>query len=173
MTATVSDALELEPVESHLHPEGSFVVDDHAVPTGLEEIWRFTPLKRLRGLHQDTPLDGDDFTVETDAAPGVTAVSVPVADSARGASGYVPVDRVSARAWEAATSVFEVTIPKDAIVDEPTTVRLKGGRPRARHRRSPARARRCAQQGRRRSSTTPARPPGPRTSRSCSRTAPN
>jgi Fe-S cluster assembly protein SufD len=34
---------------------------------------------------------------------------------------------VSARAWEAATSVFEVTIPRDAILDQPTTVRLKGG----------------------------------------------
>ena len=31
------------------------MVDDHAVPLGLEEIWRFTPLKRLRGLHEDTP----------------------------------------------------------------------------------------------------------------------
>jgi Fe-S cluster assembly protein SufD len=125
---TVVDALELEHVDSHLHPEGSFVVDDHAVPMGLEEIWRFTPLKRLRGLHEDTPLDGDDFTVEADTAPGVTAVSVPVADSARGLSGYVPVDRVSARAWAAATSVFEVTIPKDAVLDEkPTTVWLKGG----------------------------------------------
>ena len=59
--------------------------------------------------------------------PASPPTSVPAADSARGASGYVPVDRVSARAWEAATSVFEVTIPKDAIVDEPTTVRLTGG----------------------------------------------
>lgn len=119
-------ALELSKVESHLHPEGSFVVEDHAVPTGFEEIWRFTPLKRLRGLHQDTPLDGEDFKVEVDAAEGVTAVSVPVEDSARGASGYVPVDRVSARAWEAARSVFEVTIPANAVVDEPTTIRLHG-----------------------------------------------
>jgi Fe-S cluster assembly protein SufD len=122
----LSNALELSPVESHLHPEGSFNVDDHPVPTGLEEIWRFTPLKRLRGLHQDTPLDGNDFTVEVDAAEGVTAVSVPAADSARGVSGYVPVDRVSARAWEAASSVFEVTIPANAIIDEPTTIRLHG-----------------------------------------------
>ena len=38
-------------VESHLHPEGSYDVADHVVPTGREEIWRFTPLKRLRGLH--------------------------------------------------------------------------------------------------------------------------
>ncbi len=125
-TQTVAEALELSPVESHLHPEGSFNVEDHPVPTGLEEIWRFTPLKRLRGLHQDTPLDGDDFKVEVDAAEGVTAVSVPAADSARGASGYVPVDRVSARAWEAASSVFEVTIPANAIIDEPTTIRLHG-----------------------------------------------
>ena len=37
----------------HLHPAGSFDVADHPVPTGREEIWRFTPLKRLRGLHAD------------------------------------------------------------------------------------------------------------------------
>jgi len=123
---TLAEALELSPVESHLHPEGSFDLADHPVPTGLEEIWRFTPLKRLRELHQDAPLDGDDYTIEVDAAPGVTAVSVPVADSARGVSGYVPVDRVSARAWEAASSVFEITIPAEAVVDDPTTVRLHG-----------------------------------------------
>lgn len=123
----LSTSLELSPVESHLHPEGSFNVEDHAVPSGLEEIWRFTPLKRLRGLHQDTPLDGDDFKVEVEAPEGVTAVSVPAGDSERGASGYIPVDRVSARAWEAAQSVFEVTIPADTVVDEPTTIRLHGG----------------------------------------------
>uniref|UniRef100_UPI002ED907D0 Fe-S cluster assembly protein SufD n=1 Tax=Aeromicrobium terrae TaxID=2498846 RepID=UPI002ED907D0 len=122
----MADALELEHVESHLHPEGSFEVDDHPVPTGLEEIWRFTPLKRLRGLHQDAPLDGAAFTVDVEAADGVTAVSVPVADSARGASGYVPVDRVSARAWQAATSVFEITVPKDLVTETPTVVRLTG-----------------------------------------------
>jgi Fe-S cluster assembly protein SufD len=126
-TQTVAEALELSPVESHLHPEGSFDLADHEVPTGREEIWRFTPLARLRDLHKDAPLDGDDYTIEVDAAPGVTAVSVPAADSVRGLSGYVPVDRVSARAWQAAPSVFEVTIPADAVVEQPTTLRLQGG----------------------------------------------
>ena len=64
MTA-VADALEVERVESHLHPEGSFDVDDHVVPTGREEIWRFTPLKRLRGLHTDAPLDGATSASQT------------------------------------------------------------------------------------------------------------
>ena len=40
-------------VSSHLHPVGSFDLSDHPVPTGREEVWRFTPLKRLRGLHAD------------------------------------------------------------------------------------------------------------------------
>ena len=66
--SNIAEALELDHVESHLHPEGSFDVDDHAVPTGREEIWRFTPLKRLRGLHQDADLSGDAFKVEADLA---------------------------------------------------------------------------------------------------------
>jgi Fe-S cluster assembly protein SufD len=124
--AALAEALELDHVESHLHPEGSFDVDAHPVPTGREEIWRFTPLKRLRGLHQDADLSGDAFKVETDIAPGVTAQSVAPSESARGASGYVPTDRVSARAWAAASSVFEVTIPAEAVIDQPTVIRFTG-----------------------------------------------
>ena len=54
MTATInenlSSALELEHVESHLHPVPSYDLAAHPVPTGFEEIWRFTPLARLRGM---------------------------------------------------------------------------------------------------------------------------
>ena len=83
-------------VSSHLHPVGSFDLSDHPVPTGREEVWRFTPLKRLRGLHDDAALDGDDFDVKIEAArrasPPATST---VADSERGLSGFVPTDRVS------------------------------------------------------------------------------
>ncbi|MBO9520947.1 MAG: Fe-S cluster assembly protein SufD [Nocardioidaceae bacterium] len=127
MTAEVlENALEVEKVESHLHPEGSFDLADHPVPVGTEEIWRFTPLKRLRGLHADAALDGDAFKVEVDLPEGVTGTSVAVADSARGASGLVPTDRVSARAWDATTSVFEVTIPEEFTGDQPATLHLIG-----------------------------------------------
>ena len=44
-------------VSSHLHPVGSFDLADHPVPTGREEVWRFTPLKRLRGLHDEAAAD--------------------------------------------------------------------------------------------------------------------
>jgi len=124
--AALAEALELDHVESHLHPEGSFDVDAHPVPTGREEVWRFTPLKRLRGLHQDADLSGDGFKIEADVAPGVTAQSVAPSESARGASGYIPTDRVSARAWAAASSVYEVTIPADALIEQATVIRFTG-----------------------------------------------
>ena len=78
MTAAVSrqeglsNALEVETVDSHLHPVGSFDLADHPVPTGREEIWRFTPLKRLRGLHADAAFAPGATKVEVEAAPGVT-----------------------------------------------------------------------------------------------------
>ena len=40
----------VETVESHLHPTPSWRVDDHPMPNGREEIWRFTPLKRFQTL---------------------------------------------------------------------------------------------------------------------------
>lgn len=124
---SVIDRLELDRVESHLHPIGSFDVADHDVPTGREEIWRFTPLRRLRDVHRDAPLDGDAYVVQVDLAEGVSARSVAAAASRRGASGLIPRDRISARAWEAAESVFEVEIPEDVVVEGVTTLRLVGG----------------------------------------------
>ncbi|MGZ4489113.1 MAG: Fe-S cluster assembly protein SufD, partial [Nocardioides sp.] len=69
--ARVADSLEAAKVDSHLHPEGSFDLADHPVPTGREEIWRFTPLKRLRDLHADADLSGTAVVVEADAPEGV------------------------------------------------------------------------------------------------------
>ena len=113
-------------VLSHLHPEGSFDVADHVVPTGREEVWRFTPLKRLRGIHDEAPLDGRSLEVEVHAGAGVLAESVGTDHESRGSSGIVPPDRVSARAWAAADSIFLVDIPNEHVGDETTTVTLTG-----------------------------------------------
>jgi Fe-S cluster assembly protein SufD len=113
-------------VSSHLHPEGSFSSADFEVPRGLEEIWRFTPLKRLRGLHTDTVLDGDTLKVDVDAPEGVQVRTVGVDDPVRGSSGIIPRDRISARAWEAARSVFVVDVPDDLVAGRATTVTVHG-----------------------------------------------
>ena len=53
--APVSGVVETAPVAS-VHAFGSADPADFPVPGGREEEWRFTPLRRLRGLHTDTAL---------------------------------------------------------------------------------------------------------------------
>jgi Fe-S cluster assembly protein SufD len=122
----VADALEIERVESHLHPAGSFDVDDHPVPTGREEIWRFTPLKRLRGLHADAALDGSGVGTEYDAPAEVVFESIAADSPLLGSSGFVPTDRIAARVWHESGQRFAVTIPADAELDRPVFITLTG-----------------------------------------------
>lgn len=104
----------------------SFNVDDHPVPQGREEEWRFTPTARLRKLHADAPLNSDVGAVEIDADPAVATASVGADDRRKGSSTYVPVDRPSARAWHAAEKVFTVDIPAEADIAKPTVITLTG-----------------------------------------------
>jgi len=123
----VAQAVETsERVASHLHPAGSFDVDHFEVPTGREEIWRFTPLKRLRGLHQDAPLAAGGYTTDVQAPEQVTVEHLDGDNPRRGSSGYVPNERVSVRAWHAAEGTFAVTVPADAEVSEPVLVTVTG-----------------------------------------------
>jgi Fe-S cluster assembly protein SufD len=125
----VAEAVETsDKVASHLHPEGSFDVDAHPVPTGREEVWRFTPLRRLRNLHRDAPIGplGSTTTVEVEAPDEVTVRTVGADDPARGSSGYVPADRIAARAWASTKDATVVTLPADTIVEQPVIVRHRG-----------------------------------------------
>jgi Fe-S cluster assembly protein SufD len=125
MTA-VADALEIERVDSHLHPHGSFEIDDHPVPTGREEIWRFTPLKRLRGLHSDASLAGSGIGAEYDAPDAVVIESLTADHPLLGSSGFVPTDRIAARVWHESGQRLGVTIPADAELDRPVFITLTG-----------------------------------------------
>ncbi|WP_235532505.1 MULTISPECIES: Fe-S cluster assembly protein SufD [unclassified Nocardioides] len=122
----MSSALEVDKVISHLHPEGSFDLADHPVPTGREEVWRFTPLKRLRGLHDEAPFGAGACAVEVSAAQDVVVEQVGADAVERGLSGLVPTDRVSARAWAAADGATVVRIPQDTVVDGATILAHTG-----------------------------------------------
>ena len=126
-TPNVRGAIETsDKVVSHLHPEGSFDVEHFEVPTGLEEIWRFTPLKRLRDLHKDADLTGKCFTVDTVAPDSVRIERLGADNALKGSSGYVPSDRVSARAWQAAAETFAITVPREVEATEPVIVTVNG-----------------------------------------------
>jgi Fe-S cluster assembly protein SufD len=131
MTATlesVQSALELDHVESHLHPAGSFDVADHEVPTGREEIWRFTPLKRLKNLHADAPLDGRNTKLAWNEPEG-SSISFVTGDDARalrGVSGWAPIDRWSARIMSEVPTTVLLDVPADTEVAEPIVLEVDG-----------------------------------------------
>jgi Fe-S cluster assembly protein SufD len=122
MSPALGGAVETAPVSS-LHAVGSRDPADFPVPTGREEEWRFTPLRRLRGLHSDAVLGSAGVTVTVDAAPEVE-FSERTLPSAEGT--FLPADRISARAYAAADKATVITVPKEAVASRPTYVTVTG-----------------------------------------------
>jgi Fe-S cluster assembly protein SufD len=123
--SVLQGAVESAAPVSRLHEHGSYDPADFEVPTGREEQWRFTPLRRLRGLHQDVPPGDGKVSVAIDAAPGVTAETVKRGDARLG-TAYVPADRVSARAFAGFAEATVVTVPEGAESTEPTWISVRG-----------------------------------------------
>jgi Fe-S cluster assembly protein SufD len=96
------------------------------VPSGREEEWRFTPLRRLRGLHADpAPLPADTVTVEVDAALEVKTFLAERASALPGRT-FTPSDRVSARAYASFDEATVITVPAETQASRPTLVTVTG-----------------------------------------------
>jgi Fe-S cluster assembly protein SufD len=104
----------------------SFDVDAFEVPAQREEAWRFTPFRRLRGLHDGSAkaTTSVDYAV-TELFDGVTVETVG-RDDARLGTGGTPFDRIAAQAYSSFTSATVLTVKKEAQVAEPVFVTLDG-----------------------------------------------
>jgi Fe-S cluster assembly protein SufD len=103
----------------------SFDVNAFEVPGGRDELWRFTPLKRLRGLHDGSAPATGTATIEVTERPGVTVESVRRGDKRLGQGG-VPSDRVAAQAFSSFNSATIVTVARDTEVAEPIEISITG-----------------------------------------------
>ena len=97
-------------------------VEAFEVPGGREENWRFTPMKRLRGLHDGTAMFAGTAAVSVTETDGVTVETVGRDDSRVGQAG-IPADRVAAAAWSAFREATVVTLDG---TPEPVTVTVDG-----------------------------------------------
>ena len=104
----------------------SYDVADFPVPHGREEEWRFTPLERLRGLHDGTAVaTGDGVKVDVQAPEGVVVETVGREDARLGRAG-TPVDRIAAQAYSAFEQASVVTVPKETVLTEPVRIAVHG-----------------------------------------------
>lgn len=103
----------------------SFDVDAFEVPGGRDEIWRFTPLRRLRGLHDGSAPATGSAQISVGEQPGVQVETVRRGDERLGQGG-VPADRVAAQAFSSFNSATVVTVGRDTQVAEPISVAVTG-----------------------------------------------
>ena len=102
----------------------SYKLADFKPLTGMEEDWRFTPLKRLRGLHTDV-LSGAAPSVAV-TGPDSVRIETVGRDDARIGSAAIPEDRVSANAWENFTEATVITVPAEVQAEGEVSVVLTG-----------------------------------------------
>ncbi len=102
----------------------SYKLADFKPLTGMEEDWRFTPLKRLRGLHTEV-LNGAAPSVSV-TAPDSVRVETVGRDDRRIGSAAIPEDRVSANAWENFAEATVITVPSEVQADGEVSVLLTG-----------------------------------------------
>lgn len=103
----------------------SFDVDAFEVPHGRDEIWRFTPLRRLRGLHDGSAHATGKAQITVTEQPGVRTEVVRRGDERLGQGG-VPTDRVAAQAFSSFNSATVVTVARDTEVAKPIEIVVDG-----------------------------------------------
>ncbi|MBN1093097.1 Fe-S cluster assembly protein SufD [Blastococcus sp. TML/M2B] len=98
--------------------------DAFGVPTGREETWRFTPMKRIKPLLDGAASDAR-LTWTTDLPEGVELTRVEAGDPlVKGLPE--PVDRLAALTRQRADGADVVRIAKEAQLDRPVTLALAG-----------------------------------------------
>ncbi|WP_435123334.1 Fe-S cluster assembly protein SufD [Micromonospora tulbaghiae] len=104
----------------------SYDVADFPALTGLEEEWRFTPLKRLRGLTASAQGATGAVRHEYGGLPEGVTVDRIGRDDPRVGSVLTPFDRVSALAYGGADGALLVRVDRDAVVEQPVRLRVVG-----------------------------------------------
>jgi Fe-S cluster assembly protein SufD len=101
-------------------------VEAFPTPSGREEEWRFTPLKRLNGLMEPL-VDGGDgkLVVDIDAADGVATRFAGMDDPLIGCV-LTPDERVSALARAGSKGALIVEVAPEAVATSPTWITSRG-----------------------------------------------
>jgi Fe-S cluster assembly protein SufD len=102
----------------------SFDVDAFEVPGGREEIWRFTPMRRLRGLHSGAAATGS-AKIEVSAGSDALVETARRGDERLGVAG-TPADRIAAQAWCSFDEATVITVPRSATPTDPIMVTVTG-----------------------------------------------
>ncbi|CAM3953108.1 MULTISPECIES: Fe-S cluster assembly protein SufD [Helcobacillus] len=113
--------------DSRAYRYAAFGVDNHEIPTGREEEWRFASLREIYPLLQatETTVSEDVVAFDVDEVEGITVGSLG-ADEAPRNTLLVPEDRIAAAAAELTANALHLKAPKNTVVEQPLRVEITG-----------------------------------------------
>ena len=111
------------PIQTRNERPRSASVSDFPEVSKLQEIWRYIPQDKLRGLDQDVMGEVESSAIDLRLAQGVTSRWVDSTDALIGSAG-LPEDRVSAAAWTNASKTLVIEIPKDTEIEGPSFIAI-------------------------------------------------
>lgn len=112
------------PIQTRSERPRSTSIEDFAEVSKLQEIWRYLPIDKLKGLTQSVIADLSEDSVALNLAQGVTASWVETTKAKVGVAG-LPEDRIAAIAWTNASKTLVIDIPKDLEQSQPSFLVVK------------------------------------------------
>ena len=112
------------PIQTRNERPRSTSIEDFAEVSKLQEIWRYLPIDKLKGLTQSVIGELTEDSVEIKLAEGVTASWVETTKAKVGSAG-LPEDRIAAIAWTNASKTLVIDVPKDLEQSQPSFVVIK------------------------------------------------
>lgn len=114
------------PIQTRSERPRSTSVADFPEVSKLQEIWRYIPQDKLRGLDAEVMGEIQEQEVSAELADGIKYEWIDSTDFRVGSAG-LPEDRVSAAAWTNASKTLLVEVPKDQEIAQPNFLKIQPG----------------------------------------------
>ncbi len=114
------------PIQTRSERPKSTSVSDFPKIEKTQEIWRYVPIDKLRGVDSEVMEEVTPADYEIRASEGVVTRWIDSSDPLVGSAG-LPEDRVAAAAWTNASKTLVIEVPDNTELAEPLFVKLAPG----------------------------------------------
>lgn len=114
------------PIQTRSERPKSTSVSDFSKIEKTQEVWRYVPLDKLRGVDSDVMEEVSQADYEIQISDGVATRWVDSSDPLVGSAG-LPEDRVAAAAWTNASKTLVIEVSANNELSEPLFVKLSPG----------------------------------------------
>lgn len=111
------------PIQTRSERPKSTSVSDFPEISKTQEIWRYIPQEKLRGLDNEVMAEIGQSDVELSLSSPLASKWIDSSDSIVGTAG-LPEDRIAAAAWTNASKTLLIEVPANAEVAEPQFVKI-------------------------------------------------